>query len=296
MEELQVINKVGRIEWNINAFREGLTGYVQEFKDLVVTEDNLKDMEKSQKVLASVRIKLDKFRKATKTEYEKPLKVFEMEVKTLQDIVADAENPLNDQLKKYELNRVNAERLRLKDVALEFAISIGLRAEYFFNFSIIDKWTNRTAKDGIVVREMQAQLEQIKQQQVLDDRQKEMDQLKQQQIEMLCQTTSELFGLNTPITAQDCQYETKTCELKDLPNIVKSVAQKRADVEREMMKTIVPAVEPAKPKTPAKVNEAPVQKVFNVNIQIKNLPESRLAYLKEQLADIRYEIDESEAH
>lgn len=294
MEELQVINKVGRIEWNIEAFREGLTGYVQQFKDLVVTEDNLKDMERSQKILASVRIKLDKFRKATKAEYEKPLKVFEMEVKTLQDIIADAETPLNDQLKKYELNRVNAERLRLKGVAQEFATSIGLRDEYFFNFSVKNEWVIRTAPKGKTVRAIQENIEQIKQQQDLDDRQKEMDQLKQQQIEMLCQTNSELYGLNTPITAQDCQYETKTCELKDLPNIVKSVAQKRADVEREMMKTIAPAVEPAKPKTPAKVNEAPIQKVFNVNIQIKNLPESRLAYLKEQLADIRYEIIENE--
>ena len=294
MEELQVSNKVGRIEWNIDAFREGLTGYVQQFKDLVVTEDNLKDMEKSQKVLASVRIKLDKFRKATKADYEKPLKVFEMEVKTLQDIIADAEDPLNDQLKKYELNRVNAERLRLKGLAQEFAISIGLRDEYFFNFSVKNEWVIRTAPKGKTVRAIQENIEQIKQQQDLDDRQKEMDQLKQQQIEILCQTTSELYGLNTPITVQDCQYETKTCELKDLPNIVKSVAQKRADVEREMMKTIAPAVEPAKPKTPAKVNEAPVQKVFNVNIQIKNLPESRLAYLKEQLADIRYEIVENE--
>ena len=295
MEELQVINKAGRIQWNIDIFREGLTGYVEGFRNLVVTKDNLKDMEKSQKVLASVRIKLDKFRKATKADYDKPLKVFEMEVKSLQDIIADAEIPLIDQLKKYELQRVNAERLRLKGIAQEFATSIGLREEYFFDFSIIEQWTNRTARDGIVVREMQSQLEQIVQRQDLDDRQKEMDALKQQQIEMLCQTTSDLFGLNTPITAWDCAHATKGCTLGDLPQIIKIVAQKRADVEQKMMETVAPAVTPAAPAPePKKVNEAPVQKVYDVELVIKNLPESRLAYLKEQLSDIVYNIVERE--
>lgn len=291
MEELQVVNKVGRIEWNIDAFREGLTGYVQQFKDLVVTEDNLKDMEKSQKVLASVRIKLDKFRKATKADYEKPLKVFELEVKSLQDIIADAEIPLSDQLKKYEIDRVNVETQRLKSIAQEFATSISLRDEYFFNFSIVSQWTNRTAKEGAVVREMQSQLEQLKQQQDLDDRQKQMDELKQQQIEMLCQTTSDLFGLNTPITSQDCYYETKTCELKDLPNIIKLIAQKRADVERDIMKVVSPAEEPVAKKEEQKVNEVFKQKRFNVNIEINNLPEDRLILLKSQMKDIDFGIE-----
>ena len=295
MEELQVINKAGRIQWNIDIFREGLTGYCKDFKDLVVTEDNLKDMEKSQKVLASVRVKLDKFRKATKADYDKPLKVFEMEVKSLQDIIADAEIPLIDQLKKYESQRVNAERLRLKGIAQEFAMSIGLRDEYFFDFSIIEQWTNRTARDGIVVREMQSQLEQIVQRQDLDDRRKEMDALKQQQIEMLCQTTSDLFGLNTPITARDCAHATKDCTLGDLPQIIKTVAQKRADVEQKMMETVAPVIVPAAPEPPKKVNEAPVQKVYDVEIVIKNLPESRLAYLKEQMCDIACEFTVREA-
>ena len=294
--DLQVSNQIGRIEWNIDEIRKNVTEYISGFKNLVVTEDNLKDMEKSQKVLATIRRQVDKFRKATKAEYEKPLKVFEMEIKSIQDIIADAELPLSDQLKKYELERVNAERVRLNETAKEIAISIGLRDEYFFYFSVLAEWTNRTAKKGAVAKEMQDRLEQILQQQNLEDRQKEMDALRQQQIEMLCQTTSDLFGLNTPITPQDCAYATKHCELKDLPQAIKTVAQKRADVEQRMMETVAPVVAPVAPEPPKKVNDAPVQKVYDVELVIKNLPESRLAYLKEQLRDIRYELSETEVH
>ncbi|MGL5270875.1 MAG: DUF1351 domain-containing protein [Selenomonadaceae bacterium] len=287
--DLQVSNQIGRIEWNIDEIRKNVTEYISGFKNLVVTEDNLKDMEKSQKVLATIRRQVDKFRKTTKAEYEKPLKVFEMEIKSIQDIIADAELPLSDQLKKYELERVNAERVRLAETAKEIAISIGLRDEYLFYFSVPEAWTNRTAKKGAVAKEMQERLEQILQQQNLEDEQKEMDALRQQQIEMLCQTTSDLFGLNTPITAQDCAYATKHCELKDLPQAIKTVAQKRADVEQRMMETVAPVVAPVSP-------DAPAQRIFDVTISIKNLPESRLAYLKEQLRDIRYELSETEVH
>ncbi len=294
--DLQVSNQIGRIEWNIDDIRKNVTEYISKFSGLVVTEDNLKDMEKTQKVLATIRRQVDKFRKTTKAEYEKPLKVFEMEIKSIQDIIADAELPLSDQLKKYELERVNAERVRLNETAKEIAISIGLRDEYFFYFSVLAEWTNRTAKKGAVAKEMQDRLEQILQQQNLEDKQKEMDALRQQQIEMLCQTTSDLFGLNTPITAQDCAYATKHCELKDLPQAIKTVAQKRADVEQKMMETVAPAVTPATPAPePKKVNEAPVQKVYDVELVIKNLPESRLAYLKEQMCDIACEFTVREA-
>ena len=60
-----------------------------------------------------------------------------------------------------------------------------------------------------------------------------------------------------------------------------------------MMETVAPAAAPATPE-PVKVNEAPMQKVYDVEIVIKNLPESRLAYLKEQLNDIVYDIVERE--
>ncbi len=292
--DLQVSNQIGRIEWNIDDIRKNVTEYISKFSGLVVTEDNLKDMEKTQKVLATIRRQVDKFRKTTKAEYEKPLKVFEMEIKSIQDIIADAELPLSDQLKKYELERVNAERVRLNETAKEIAISIGLRDEYFFYFSVLAEWTNRTAKKGAVAKEMQERLEQILQQQNLEDRQKEMDALRQQQIEMLCQTTSDLFGLNTPITVQDCAYATKAAQLTDLPQIIKAVAQKRADVEKRMMETVAPVVAPVAPEPPKKVNDTPAQRIFDVTISIKNLPESRLSYLKEQLRDIRYEIVESE--
>ena len=153
--DLQVSNQIGRIEWNIDDIRKNVTEYISKFSGLVVTEDNLKDMEKTQKVLATIRRQVDKFRKTTKSEYEKPLKVFEMEIKSIQDIIADAELPLSDQLKKYELERVNAERVRLAEAAKEIAISIGLRDEYFFCFSVPEAWTNRTAKKGAVAKEMQ---------------------------------------------------------------------------------------------------------------------------------------------
>jgi hypothetical protein len=208
-----------------------------------------------------------------------------MEIKSIQDIIADAEIPLSDQLKKYEQQRVNAKRMELQALGAEIALQVGLREENLFNFVIKSEWTNRTAAKGKVTTEVVAEIERLKHEQDLKDQALQMEQLRQQQIEMFCQTSSELFGLNTPITSQDCAYATKNAQLTDLPDIVKEVAKKRADVEQRMMATVAPVIQ-KEPPAPKKVNEAPKEKIFNVRIDIDNLPESRLAYLQEQLSDL----------
>ena len=60
--ELQVLNNVaGRIEWDADAAKSAITAVIAPYRDLVVTDDNVKDMEKAQKELASMRRKIEQY-------------------------------------------------------------------------------------------------------------------------------------------------------------------------------------------------------------------------------------------
>src|SRR5574344_2789253 len=108
MNDLKVLNVIDQhIELDADAAKSAVTGLIAPYRGLVVTDDNVKDMEKAQKELASMRRKIDKFRKDTKATAEAPIKAFEAEVYEVLKVVSEAENPLKNQLHKYEVDRVN---------------------------------------------------------------------------------------------------------------------------------------------------------------------------------------------
>ena len=297
MNELKVLNNIqGRIEWDSEAAKSYIVSIIAPYRGLVVTDDNVKDMEKTQKELASMRRKINKFRKDTKKQAEEPIKAFEMEIKDIQKVIADAEDPIVDQLDKYELARVNDARNSIMVEAKEIAVHESLREEYMLDFVIDQSWTNRTAKKAFVSQGIIAKITELKRVQDLDDQQKQMEILKNKQIYLLCENLSEKYGLNTPIDPLLIYPQTKMAELEELPEIIEKAAQSQADIERNMMQTMAAAKEPEKEvvKEPEREPEQEIEAGHVVIIRLVDVSEERLDCLKTHsvIGGMKYEIVE----
>lgn len=299
MNELKVLNNIqGRIEWDSEAAKSYIVSIVAPYRGLIVTDDNVKDMEKTQKELASMRRKIDKFRKDTKKQAEEPIKAFEMEIKDIQKVIADAEEPIAEQLEKYELKRVNNVRSAIMAEAKEVAIHESLRDEYMVDFVIDQSWTNRTAKKAFVSQGILAKITELKRVQDLDDQQKQMEILKNKQIYLLCENLSEKYGLNTPIDPLLIYPQTQMAELEELPEIVEKAAQSQANVERNIMQAMAAAKEPEPEKEvvkePEREPEQEIEAGHVVIIRLVDVSEERLDCLKTHsvIGGMKYEIVE----
>ena len=299
MNELKVLNNIqGRIEWDSEAAKSYIVSIIAPYRGLVVTDDNVKDMEKTQKELASMRRKIDKFRKDTKSKAEEPIKAFEMEIKDIQKVIADAEDPIAEQLEKYELKRVNNVRSAIMAEAKEVAIHESLRDEYMVDFVIDQSWTNRTAKKAFVSQGILAKITELKRVQDLDDQQKQMEILKNKQIYLLCENLSEKYGLNTPIDPLLIYPQTQMAELEELPEIVEKAAQSQADIERNMMQTMAAAKEPEPEKEVLKDPEREPDKKREAGhviiIKLVDISDERLGFLESHsvIDSMKYEIVE----
>ncbi|MBU2704181.1 hypothetical protein Ga0466249_005335, partial [Sporomusaceae bacterium BoRhaA] len=144
--EPKIIKDVHEFTWNFSDIKANLSGYISKYTGLVVTEDNLKDMEAAQKEIAGVRTKIDGFRKTVKKKLEEPYKQFESEIKELQALIEQAEKPLKEQIDKYEEARVVKLESELLTFAENTSNNLGLRPEYVGKFSIQSAWIKRTAK------------------------------------------------------------------------------------------------------------------------------------------------------
>ena len=289
MKDLEVLNGLqGRIEWDADGAKSAIAGVVAPYRGLVVTDDNVKDMEKAQKELASMRRKIDQFRKNTKKKAEEPIKAFEMEVYDILKVIDEAEAPLKDQLHKYEVERVNAASKEVQAEATAEAERQGLREQYMFDFKINSSWTNRTAKRADILSGVVAAITELKARQDLDDERAKLIEANKQQIELLCQTLSDKYSLNTPITPADCPaWLAEKCMPAELVTEVERVVKRAADRELAASPTAAAMAKAEAEATagmavPARTPTAEPSKngLYTVRLTMRNVPADVVERLK----------------
>lgn len=241
--ELQVLNHVQEFNWNFQEIRKQLASHIEKYHGLVVTEDNLKDMEAAQKEIAAFRINIDGFRKEVKKKMEEPYKQFEGEIKELQALVEQAEAPLKKQILQYELERVKAREVELLEFGRKTAKSLGLRDDYF-KLAIPSKWTNRTAKTTAVKKEIITEIENLLDNQRQADEAAELKRQREELIIQLCESSSKGFGLKTAIVPADIAHLVKDVSLMDIPTIIQEACSARLELEVEAAKPPEPVEQP----------------------------------------------------
>jgi chemotaxis protein histidine kinase CheA len=289
MKDLVVLNGLqGHIEWDADGAKSAIAGVVAPYRGLVVTDDNVKDMEKAQKELASMRRKIDQFRKNTKKKAEEPIKAFEMEVYDILKVIDEAEAPLKDQLHKYEVERVNTASKEVQAEATAEAERQGLREQYMFDFKINSSWTNRTAKRADILSGVVAAITELKARQDLDDERAKLIEANKQQIELLCQTLSDKYSLNTPITPADCPaWLAEKCMPAELVTEVERVVKRAADRELAASQTAAAMAKAEAEATAAMAVPAPTPTaepskngLYTVRLTMRNVPADVVERLK----------------
>lgn len=151
-----VVSKInsGSIVWNNEEVKMQLSSKLESMKNLVVTEENLKESQSLQKDLASLRIQIDSQRKRIKKELQKPVDEFDAACKELLAIVTEVEHPLKRQIEAFEESDRAARADRIKDKIAVKQAKWNLPEKYFLQVSVKDKWLNKTAKDKDIEAEL----------------------------------------------------------------------------------------------------------------------------------------------
>ena len=235
--ELKVIENTQKLSWNFEDIKKELAAHVEQYANLIVNEENLSDMEKTHKEIASLRVKIAKFKTAVKKDFIKPYEQFEVEVKQLLNLVEDAEIPIKDQIDKYETARRDKKRAEVQGWINNTATECGLKERYSSQIAVDEKWLNRTATKKSTMEDIQMRVAWFLEVQGKD---REAETFRQQKIEMakfLCESLS--AGLVTPISFAEVENRIDAMDIGALRVYIENeVAKRKAREERAAQQAI----------------------------------------------------------
>ena len=161
------------IKINFDELKHKLNDTLQSYKGLIVTEGNLQTCKAKQKELASIRVKIDNYRKEKKKEQSKPITLFEAQCKDLVSLIEQAEEPIKLGVKKFDDQKRDMKRNQAIELIKEVAEEYGLKEKYASRLEILDKYCNLTAKsnevkEDLIARAMTLKVEQDREDELID--------------------------------------------------------------------------------------------------------------------------------
>lgn len=146
------------ISVNFDEVKEALTKKLEEYKDIVVTEESLSGCKYAQKELASLRVDVDNNRKKIKKELSAPITKFEDQCKELIAMIEKAEQPIKDGIKVFDDKRREEKRQIALRIIEEECDYVSLSDKYKAQIEIKDKYMNLTATESDVREDIVAQI------------------------------------------------------------------------------------------------------------------------------------------
>ena len=201
--EIQVIKSVSEFQWNHEIVKAWARQYAEQYAGLMVTDENLKEMEEVRKEIASKRIKLDEFRKAAKKDFEAPLKQFESEVKDVLAVLDEVEKPIAEQIQKYEQRRREEKSKEVQGWIETMTAAAGLRPGFAAQITVADKYTLKTATKKSITADIAARIDTLLQMQKSEDEAEELRHQKVKMAQQLCAAQSSALGLKVPLSVGD---------------------------------------------------------------------------------------------
>lgn len=220
-----------------------------DYKGLIVTEQTLAGCKAAQKELASLRVKIDTYRKDKKKELEKPIKNFEAQCKELVAKVESVEQPIKDGIKVYDDQKREEKRQQALELIAEVATEQGLNEKYAAQLTVIDKYMNLTATKKAVKEDLENRAFALR---VEQDREAERLEIIKSVLD------SENSRLNTKLSMKDFEHVMQYySSAADVINEIKKRAQKIYEAEnrppeppKEQQPTELPPQEEKQPETP----------------------------------------------
>ena len=290
--EIQGFKSVSEFEWNHELVKSWARQYASQYAGLMVTDDNLKEMEEVRKEIASKRIKLDEFRKAAKKDFEAPLKQFEAEVNDVKAGLDEVEKPIAEQIAKYDERRRDEKSKEVKGWIETMTASAGLRPTFAMQITVSDKHLLKTATKKSITSDISARIDTLLQMQKSEDDAEELRHQKVKMAQQLCQAQSVALGLKVPLSVSDI-YGIGNIELAALTDHIVQMAVRRKQAEEEAEKAEEPVEEPeaAQKSTepPKELRPEPAGPRYNLSMDFLNMTVAQAVALKEFLDANQYE-------
>ncbi len=312
--EPKTLSLVQEFNWNFADIKAALSSRLESYVGLVVTDENLKDMEKSQKSIASLRTLIGKYKLQVKKDLEKPYLQFEVQIKELLNLVESVEKPIKEQLEVYENKRRDQKSIMVQEIINEVSQQLGLEEKYSSQIAIADKHLNRTTTKKEITEDIQMRAAWFLD---IQNQERQAALFKEQKAEMaklLCQSLS--AGLATPVTYEEIQsriealndiLQVKSCienEVARRKEREERAAQQAIErAERERLSAsfmpdppLPPVIPPIPPKPQATTPPLPQEyqkfPLWNVLLRLPAIDVPQAIGFKEYLAanNIRYEI------
>lgn len=138
------------IKINYEDLEKELDKNLEAYSGLIVTEETLAGCKNAQKELASLRTKVDAYRKDKKKELSAPITAFEDQCKKLISKIEAVEAPIKEGIKVFDDLKRNEKRLVAEAIIEDVATNTGLNEKYKKQLTVIDKYLNLTATNKAV--------------------------------------------------------------------------------------------------------------------------------------------------
>lgn len=246
--ELQMTEEIMPVlSMNFDEVKAYLAGMLRTYDGIVVTEQTLQGCKATQKELAGIRNKIDKWRKEKKKQFQTPIVAFEEQCKELIAMVEAVEVPIKHGISLYDDERRAAKRKEAEAIREELLKDSGLNEKYQSMLGIKEVYCNLTANKTMIRNDMQAEIETLLEKQKSEE---------MKEAAILAAIEAQNGRLKKKLSLDDF----KNMLQADLPTIIREI-QLKADIifeaenpqeEPEVEEEITKPAEESIPKVPKK--------------------------------------------
>lgn len=271
---------------NYETLKAELEKQLANYKGLIVTEDTLAGSKAAQKELASLRVKIDTYRKDKKKELETPIKAFEAQCKELIALVDSVEQPIKDGIKVFDDKKREEKRKIAQELIATVAAETGLNEKYTAKLDVLDKYMNLTATAKAVREDLETRAFALK---VEQDREAERLEIIKSVLES--ENSRLKTKLQLSLWQRDIDADVPTSDIiakiKAQAEVVYEAENKPAEPEKEQQPTEMPPQEEKAENEPQVQPEKQYTATYKVVGTVDQL-RSVSAFLKEH--GISYEV------
>lgn len=191
-----------QFDWNHEAVKAYLQEVTEKYVGLVVTEENLPDMEKARREITSFRTAITRFKQDGKRKLKAPAERFARECDDLLKVVEDVEGPIAVQLARYEAARKNEVK---REIVTEYqmkASAMGLDMNYW-QLDISDRWLNKTQKWSDTCCAIDSLIKQQLEQQKAVEARADAIKVKKAYAKNCVEMENQRFALKTPLELEE---------------------------------------------------------------------------------------------
>lgn len=174
MLDIRLNKQLPVVSMNFEEVKASLVQTTSKYKGLIVTEDTLKDCKSDKRDLASLRNRIDTYRKDVKREMEQPIKKWENQCKELIGLIKEAELPIDEGIKAFDDRRRAEKKEKALEIIQEAIERHQLNNNYANRLTVLDKYLNLTGSIKAIKDDVELRAESLAKEQKEEEEKKEL--------------------------------------------------------------------------------------------------------------------------